>query len=99
MERTECVRREADPVLRLPQQTNATGSQAWTADLNRLERLAEQAYAARYDVPPLRGAKSDYESACLYFQQAIEEAERLGLSGEAARLTQRRDDVCAVYDS
>src|SRR5438477_9137432 len=66
-----------------PPQTHAAGSQAETADLKRLERLAEQAYAAMYDVPPLRSAKGDYESACLYFQRAIEEAERLGLSGEA----------------
>ncbi len=46
-----------------------------------------------------RRAKADYENACLYFHQAIEEAGRVGLSGEVARLTQRRDHVRAVYDS
>ena len=69
------------------------------AELARLESLAEQAYAAMYDVPPLRSAKDDYENACLYFHQAIEAARRLGLSSEVARLTQRRDHVRAVYDS
>jgi hypothetical protein len=68
-------------------------------ELARLELLAEQAYAAMYEVPPLRSPKDDYENACLYFHQAIEAARRLGLSSEVARLTQRRDHVRAVYDS
>jgi hypothetical protein len=54
---------------------------------------------AMYDVPPLRSVKDDYDNARLYFQRAIDEARRLGLSGEVARLTQRRDHVCAVYGS
>lgn len=70
-----------------------------TAELARLELLAEQAYAAMYDVPPLRSVKDDYDNARLYFQRAIDEAKRLGLPNEVARLTQRRDHVCAVYDS
>jgi hypothetical protein len=70
-----------------------------TGEVARLELLAEQAYAAMYDVPPLRSVKYDYDNARLYFQRAIDEARRLGLSGEVARLTQRRDHVCAVYGS
>jgi hypothetical protein len=70
-----------------------------TAELARLELLAEQAYAAMYDVPPLRSVKDDYDNARLYFQRAIDEARRLGLPSEVARLTQRCDHVCAVYDS
>jgi hypothetical protein len=70
-----------------------------SAELARLERLAEQAYAAMYDVPPLSSSKDDYDDARLYFQRAIDEAQRLGLSDEVARLTQRRDHVCAVYGS
>jgi hypothetical protein len=70
-----------------------------TGEVARLELLAEQAYAAMYDVPPLRSVKDDYDNARLYFQRAIDEAKRLGLSGEVARLTQRRDHVCAVYGS
>ena len=74
----------------------ATGA---TAELARLERLAEQAYATMYDVPPLCSVKDDYDDACLYLHQAIEAAGRLGLMSEVARLTQRRDHVCAVYDN
>jgi hypothetical protein len=70
-----------------------------TGEIARLELLAEQAYAAMYDVPPLRSVKDDYDNARVYFQRAIDEASRLGLPNEVARLTQRRDHVCAVYDS
>jgi hypothetical protein len=37
-----------------------------TAELVRLELLAEQAYAAMYDVPPLRSVKDDYDNARLF---------------------------------
>ena len=43
--------------------------------------------------------KGDYDDARRYFQQAIEEATRLGLTSEAARLSERRDRVGAVYNS
>ena len=79
--------------------SHAAEAKADTAELARLERLAEQAYAAMYDVPPLRSVKDDYDNARRYFQRAIDEARRLGLSNEVARLTRRRDHVCAVYDS
>jgi hypothetical protein len=85
---------------RLPQPVSDEGKPtADTAELARLELLAEEAYAAMYDVPPLRSVKDDYDDARLYFQRAIDEARRLGLASEVARLTQRRDHVCAVYDS
>jgi hypothetical protein len=58
-------------------------------EIARLEQLAEQAYAAMYDVPPLSSTKDDYDDARLYFQRSIEEARRLGLESEAARLTRR----------
>jgi hypothetical protein len=63
------------------------------------ERLAEQAYAAMYDVPPLSSTKDNYDDARLYFQRSIEEARRLGLQSEAARLTRRLEQICGVYDS
>ena len=40
-----------------------------TAELARLELLAEQAYAAMYDVPPLCSVKDDYDDACRYFHR------------------------------
>ena len=79
--------------------SNGAEAKGDTAELARLELLAEQAYAAMYDVPPLRSVKDDYDNARRYFQGAIDEARRLGLPNEVARLTQRRDHVCAVYDS
>jgi hypothetical protein len=68
-------------------------------EIARLERLAEQAYAAMYDVPPLSSTKDNYDDARLYFQRSIEEARRLGLESEAARLTRRLEQICGVYDS
>jgi hypothetical protein len=68
-------------------------------EVARLERLAEQAYAAMYDVPPLSSTKDNYDDARLYFQRSIEEARRLGLESEAARLTRRLEQICGVYDS
>jgi hypothetical protein len=75
------------------------GARADTPEFARLELLAEQAYSAMYDVPPLRSPKDDYDNTCLYFHQAIEEARRVGLASEVARLTLRGDHVRAVYDS
>jgi hypothetical protein len=75
------------------------GAQPGTADtteLARLESLAEQFYTAMYEA---RRPKDDYDDACLHFHLAIEEALRLGLGDEAARLTRRRDHVRAVYNS
>ena len=79
--------------------SQARKSDPETAELARLELMAEQAYAAMYDVPPLCSTKGDYDDARRYFQQAIEEATRLGLTSEAARLSERRDRVGAVYNS
>jgi hypothetical protein len=88
-------RRRPRPALQ-PSESPAAGD---ATELARLELLAEQAYAAVYDVPPLRSAKDDYDNACLYFQRAIDEAKRLGRSTDVARLTQRHEHVRAVYDS
>jgi hypothetical protein len=82
-----------------PEASPPSATSSETAELGRLEFLAEQAYAAIYDVPPLHSAKGDYEDACLWFQRAIDEATRLGLPDEVARLTQRLDHVRAVYNS
>ena len=79
--------------------SRGTPSNPGSAELARLEALAEQAYSAMYDVPPLRSAKDDCDDACLYLQRAIETAGRLGLANEVARLRRRLDHVRAVYDS
>ena len=63
-----------------------------------LERLAEAAYADMYDALP-RDVKDCYDDALLYFGKAIEMAQQAGLTDEAARLTRRREQVTAVYDS
>jgi len=68
-------------------------------EIVRLEQLAEQAYSAMYDTPPLGRAKDSYEDACLYFQQAIDEAQRLELANEVGRLSQRLAHIRAVYNS
>jgi hypothetical protein len=83
----------------IPKPSPGTETKAEHAELARLERLAEQAYSAMYEVPPLSSAKDDYDDACLHFGRAIEQADRLGLTSEVARLTQRRDHVRAVYAS
>jgi hypothetical protein len=67
-----------------------------TKEMDRLEALAEQSYTAMYDA---RRPKDGYEDACLNFQRAIDEAHRIGLEDEAARLTRRLDHVRAVYRS
>jgi len=67
-----------------------------TRELERLEALAEQFYTAMYDA---RRPKDDYEDACLHFRRAVDEARRLGLEDEIARLTRRLHHVRAVYDS
>jgi hypothetical protein len=88
-------RRRSRPASQ-PDEPQAEGD---TTNLARLELLAEQAYAAMYDVPPLRSAKDDYDNACLYFRQAIDEAKRLGRSTDVARLMHRHEHIRAVYDS
>jgi hypothetical protein len=65
-------------------------------ELDRLIGLAEAAYDRMYDA---RHPKDDYDDARRDFDAAIDEARRLGLDAEVARLTQRRDHVEAVYNS
>ncbi|MEJ0067821.1 MAG: hypothetical protein WDO24_02735 [Pseudomonadota bacterium] len=65
-------------------------------ELARLVGLAEEAYDRMYDAPRPR---DEYEGASKYFHQAIQEAQRLGLDDEVARLTQRSDHVRKIYDS
>jgi hypothetical protein len=66
------------------------------AELARLVGLAEAAYDGMYDA---RRPKDEYEDASRFFHQAIQEAQRLGLDDEVARLTARSDHVRQVYDS
>ncbi len=68
------------------------------AALQDWEAKAEAAYTRMYDAQP-RAAKSEYEDARLFFLHAIDEATRLGLADEVARLTQRSDHIAAVYNS
>ena len=69
------------------------------AELARLERLAEQAYASIYDAPPFSSTKDGYDDACFYFQKAIDEAARLGATNEVERLTRRLENIRGVYNS
>ena len=86
-------RRSARPACDAPQR----GSEH--AELTRLERLAEQAYAAIYDAPPLSSTKDGYDDACFYLHKAIEEAHRLDLPSEVERLAGRLDNIRGVYNS
>ncbi len=70
-----------------------------SSELDRHEKLAEQAYSAIYDTPPLGRPKDAYDDACLHYHAAIAEALRLDLPDEVARLTKRVDHVRAVYNS
>src|SRR5690349_4156805 len=45
----------------LPPKSQAPPADPATAELARLERLAEQAYSAMYDVPPLCSTKDGYD--------------------------------------
>lgn len=74
-------------------------SRSIVPEIVRLEQLAEQAYSAMYDTPPLSSAKDSYEDACAYFHKAIDEAQRLDLASEVTRLNQRLAHIRAVYDS
>lgn len=68
-------------------------------EIARLEQLAEQAYGAMYDTPPLSSSKDAYEDACINLQKAIDEAQRLNLADEVSRLSRRLAQIRAVYDS
>ena len=57
---------------------------------------AEEAYDRMYDA---RRPKDDYDDAARYFSQAIQEARRLGLDDEVARLTERSEHIGKVYNS
>jgi hypothetical protein len=65
-------------------------------ELARLVGLAEEAYDRMYDA---RRPKDDYDDASMYFSQATQEAQRLGLADEVARLTERSEHVRKVYNS
>lgn len=62
-----------------------------------LEAKADAAEAAMYDARP-RQAKDHKDDACAFLQRAVEEANRLGLDAEAARLAARVDHILAVWD-
>ena len=58
------------------------------------EALAEKAYDAMYDSRYPAGEYSDLKD---YFREAIDLAERAGLTAEAERLSQRLEHCKAVY--
>ena len=60
------------------------------------ERLAEKAYDAMYETRYPAGENSDLKD---YFREAIDLAERAGLTAEAERLTKRLEHCKAVYRS
>ena len=68
-----------------------------TKEIAQHEALAEAAYDAMYDAQP-HNVKDHYDDAALNFQRAIDMATALGLTGDAERLTKRRDHVEAVYN-
>ena len=60
------------------------------------EALAERAYAEMYDSRSPAGCYSDLKD---YFAQAIDAANRAGLTDDAERLTKRLDHCKQVYRS
>jgi hypothetical protein len=67
------------------------------AAMEAFEVRAEAAYAAMYDAAP-HNVKDYYDDTCLYFAEAIQIADALGLSVEAARLRARTNHIEAVYN-
>ena len=63
-----------------------------------LERLAEAAYAAMYEVRP-HNVKDYFDDALYYFGQAITASERVGRTADVERLTRRREHISYVYNS
>ena len=66
------------------------------AEVTRLERLAEEAYAAMHD-GSLQNAKNSRDDAQRYLGQALELATRKGMTRTAARLRQRRRHISSAY--
>jgi hypothetical protein len=66
------------------------------SELDRQIGIAEAAYDRMYEATR---PKDDYDDARVALRRAIDEAERLGLGDEAARLRARVAHIEAVYDS
>ena len=69
-----------------------------TAEITRLEALAEEALSAIYDV---RGAnvRAALEDARYNIERALDIARMRGMKGEIERLSKRRDRIQAMYDA
>lgn len=68
------------------------------SEVERFERLAEDAYEAMYDARR-HNVKDRFEDAQRYFSQAIDAARRAGLANEIERLTHRSAHVSNVYNT
>ncbi|HWE47305.1 MAG TPA: hypothetical protein VG407_14875 [Caulobacteraceae bacterium] len=67
-------------------------------ELDRLDGLAEAAYAALYDAHESWKVKETWDDASAHFRLAIEEARRLGLADEVERLEKRLVHCREVWD-
>ncbi len=76
----------------------ATESEVAMKDVERFERLAEEAYEVMYDARH-HNVKVAFEDALANFDHAIAAARRAGLQREADRLTERSAHVSNVYNS
>ena len=67
-----------------------------TEEIAQLERLAEAAYEEMYDAQRYR-VKECFQDASGYLAEAIELAERDGLTEVATRLKARKEHIYNVY--
>jgi hypothetical protein len=65
-------------------------------EIEQFEQDAERAISAMYSA---QRPKQAYEDAAAAFRRAIDLAEKAGLKDQVARLTARRSELRAVYDS
>jgi hypothetical protein len=69
------------------------------SEVDRLEALAEAAYARMYGAKDRCEVRTCWEEASQHFFEAIEAARRLNLPGDVQRLTARKCHCHAVWHS
>lgn len=67
------------------------------AEIHRLERLGEDAFAAMHEAVSKTRAVTHYEAAGAAFLEAIEVADRAGLGDVADRLRQRLTEIRSIF--
>lgn len=71
--------------------------QAQIENMERLRQIAEKAYDDMYEAYSQRDVDRCYRDAKEYYYDAIGLAERLGLSEESAKMSERLLHIKAVY--